>query len=93
MSIETIKMAKLADYWNHVANRKKFNIKICSLSIKNVPLFEDADITINSALTSICGRNGIGKTSLLNLSMVYCRKIYVMLGFLALLILIISPLI
>ncbi|EEZ8157815.1 ATP-binding protein, partial [Escherichia coli] len=67
MSIETIKMAKLADYWNHVANRKKFNIKICSLSIKNVPLFEDADITINSALTSICGRNGIGKTSLLKL--------------------------
>jgi energy-coupling factor transporter ATP-binding protein EcfA2 len=67
MSVETIKMAKLADYWSHVANRKKFNTKICNLSIKNVPLFEDADITVNSALTSICGRNGIGKTSLLKL--------------------------
>ncbi|EGT5672417.1 ATP-binding cassette domain-containing protein, partial [Cronobacter dublinensis subsp. dublinensis] len=67
MSIETVKMAKIADYWNHVANKKNFNIKICSLSIRDVPLFEDADITINSALTSICGRNGIGKTSLLKL--------------------------
>lgn len=67
MSIETIKMAKLSDYWNHVANRKNFNTKICSLSIRGVPLFEDADIVINSALTSICGRNGIGKTSLLKL--------------------------
>lgn len=67
MSIETIKMAKLGDYWHHVANRKGFNIKICGLSIRGVPLFEDADIVINSALTSICGRNGIGKTSLLKL--------------------------
>lgn len=67
MSIETIKMAKLGDYWSHVASRRNFNIKICNLSIKGVPLFEDANIEINSALTSICGRNGIGKTSLLKL--------------------------
>lgn len=67
MSIETIKMDKLSDCWRHVASRKNFNIKICNLSIKGVPLFEDADIMISSALTSICGRNGIGKTSLLKL--------------------------
>lgn len=67
MSVDTIKAAKITDYWNHLSSRRNFSIKISSISLKGVPLFEDSDIEINSALTSICGRNGIGKTSLLKL--------------------------
>ncbi|CNE27415.1 Uncharacterized conserved protein [Yersinia similis] len=67
MSVDTIKAAKIRDHWNHLSTRKNFSIKINNIYIKEVPLFEDVNIEINSALTSICGRNGVGKTSLLKL--------------------------
>lgn len=67
MSVDTVKAAKIIDYWNHLSTRKKFSIKIKNISIKGVLVFDDANIEVNSALTSICGRNGIGKTSLLKL--------------------------
>lgn len=63
----SISMAKIKDCWRHVSMRKGFRNKIKQISMKNVELYEDIDININSALISICGRNGIGKTSLLKL--------------------------
>ena len=67
MPVDTIKAAKIIDCWNHLTVRKNFSVKIHNISIKGIPLFEDVEIEVNSALTSICGRNGIGKTSFLRL--------------------------
>jgi Uncharacterized conserved protein len=67
MSVDTIKAAKIKDHWSHLSARKHFSVKINNIYIKDVPLFEDVNLEINSALTSICGRNGVGKTSLLKL--------------------------
>lgn len=63
----SISAAKIKDCWRHVSTRKGFRNKINKISIKNVELYEDIDVNINSALISICGRNGVGKTSLLKL--------------------------
>lgn len=67
MSVETIKAAKIEDHWNHVNSRKNFNVRICKLHMKGIPLFDASTVEINSALTSVCGRNGVGKSSLLKL--------------------------
>ncbi|WP_233977251.1 ATP-dependent nuclease [Pectobacterium versatile] len=63
----SISAAKIKDCWRHVSTRKGFRNKIKRIVIKNLELYEDTNIDINSALVSICGRNGIGKTSLLKL--------------------------
>jgi len=67
MSVTTVKAAAIKDCWNHLSVSKGFRNKIKKITIKNVNIYDDVAVDISSALVSICGRNGIGKTSLLKM--------------------------
>ncbi|MFA3759458.1 ATP-dependent endonuclease [Yersinia sp. 2466 StPb PI] len=57
--------AKVADVWRHVNDIEKYKTRILDISIENMSGFENIKITPQSAITAICGKNGVGKTTLL----------------------------
>ncbi|MDT0628074.1 AAA family ATPase [Alteromonas sp. W364] len=57
--------ARVSDNWRNVRDRKKYQYLIQSIQIAENDFTEEINIEINSGLTSLCGRNGAGKSSLL----------------------------
>ncbi|EAT5433765.1 AAA family ATPase [Salmonella enterica] len=62
-----LKRTAINDCWRHVDNFKKYNFKIKSLTIKNIDVFQDINIDFSSAINSICGRNGVGKSTIMKI--------------------------
>lgn len=62
-----MKQAALKDCRRHLDQFKKFTLYIKQITICGIDEIEDITLNFTSALTSICGRNGVGKTSLLKL--------------------------
>lgn len=62
-----MRQAAIEDCWRHISRRNKYDIIINSISFSGSSIFHDDEIRINSAITSICGKNGIGKTSFLRI--------------------------
>lgn len=60
--------AKVLDGWRRVSNRSKYTLKLDSVILRNLKGFEDeVSINFNSGLSAICGKNGVGKSTLLRL--------------------------
>ncbi|MER2474999.1 AAA family ATPase [Photorhabdus laumondii] len=60
-----MRSAKVNDIWRHVSEIEKYKTRIVDIAINNLSGFEDVNITLQSAITAICGKNGVGKTTLL----------------------------
>ncbi|MBS9439160.1 ATP-binding cassette domain-containing protein [Photorhabdus noenieputensis] len=60
-----MRSAKVNDIWRHVSEIEKYKTRIVNIAISNLSGFEDINITPQSAITAICGKNGVGKTTLL----------------------------
>jgi ABC-type multidrug transport system ATPase subunit len=58
--------AKISDFWINVKQRKKYQFLLQSIQFPEGDFTEEINIEINSGLTSLCGKNGAGKTSLLH---------------------------
>jgi len=61
------RLAKINDLWRNSSKFHGYRLYIKKLIIENISIFDDFEVSIDSTLTSICGKNGIGKTSLLKL--------------------------
>ena len=59
--------AAIQDSWRRINERKKFRNKVTEVKIPNAGRYSESKIKVNSAITSICGKNGLGKTTLLKL--------------------------
>ena len=57
--------AKVKDYWEIVKTRKRFPQTIKEIYIPESDTTSEIKIEVNSALISLCGKNGAGKTSIL----------------------------
>lgn len=57
----------IKDAWADVESFRKYSVILRQISIIGVSTFNDINVPIASAISSICGRNGIGKTSLLKM--------------------------
>lgn len=62
-----MKQAAINDLWRRVSVRDKFQFKLTNIQLNGFISFKDINIDINSSITAICGKNGIGKSSLLKL--------------------------
>jgi predicted ATPase len=62
-----MKRAQLIDCRKYIDEFKRFSFYMTGATISGVDGIEDSELRFSSALTSICGRNGVGKTSLLKL--------------------------
>lgn len=60
-----LKKKEYEDCWRHVGDFKKYRYKLSSIHIEGISGFIPFDISIKSAINAICGRNGIGKSTLL----------------------------
>lgn len=59
--------AAIADAWRRINNRTKYRNKLTQVRLPNVGRYSESNVIINTAITSICGKNGLGKTTLLKL--------------------------
>ncbi len=59
--------AKISDYWERLKKFKKYRNKIKRIKIPDSERYSRCDVVTGSAITTICGRNGLGKTTLLKL--------------------------
>ncbi|MER0046996.1 AAA family ATPase [Pectobacterium odoriferum] len=59
--------AKVNDTWRHVNEIDKYGTRINSVEITGLSGFENIKIDLRSAITAICGKNGVGKTTILKL--------------------------
>ncbi|OCH48967.1 ATP-dependent nuclease [Aliivibrio fischeri] len=59
--------AKIKDYWSRVGRFQDFNNIISSISLQSAGRYSLSNIKVDSAITAICGRNGLGKTTLLKI--------------------------
>ncbi|ENJ2051066.1 MULTISPECIES: ATP-dependent nuclease [Vibrio] len=58
--------AAIRDGWRRLHQDGNYSLKLTSVGLKNVIGFHDKfSIELNSGLTAICGKNGVGKSSLL----------------------------
>ncbi|OWP72941.1 AAA family ATPase [Pseudomonas sp. K2I15] len=62
-----MKKALLADYRRYIDECKQFSFYMEGITLEGVDGIEDTKLSFSSALISICGRNGVGKTSFLKL--------------------------
>ena len=62
-----MRTAKINDIWRYINDIEQYNTRIKMVEIKNLSGFEDIEIELKSAITAICGKNGVGKTTLLKL--------------------------
>lgn len=56
---------KINDIWRHINNIGDFETRIELISFNNIKGFSEITIEPQGAITSICGKNGVGKTTLL----------------------------
>lgn len=59
--------AKVADSWSRVGRFKGFSNVITNINVNDAGRYSTSIINVGSAITSICGRNGLGKTTLLKI--------------------------
>ncbi len=57
--------AKINDTWRHINSPERFSTKITNIHLENVIGFDKLNVSPRSAITSICGKNGVGKTTLM----------------------------
>lgn len=62
-----MKQAAVKDHRRYLEEFRKFNLYMQEIKISGVDGIENTTLKLTSALTSLCGRNGVGKTSLLKL--------------------------
>ncbi|KZY73694.1 hypothetical protein A3740_18445 [Oleiphilus sp. HI0068] len=61
-----MRQAKVEDAWRHIGDEGKYNSKLLSAEFCSLTGFLDEfKYETTSAITSICGKNGVGKTTLL----------------------------
>lgn len=61
------KIAEYNDCWRHINSFKNYRYIIKSLHLEGISGFQDFEIKFTSAINAICGRNGIGKSTLLKI--------------------------
>ncbi|MGS4881858.1 ATP-dependent nuclease [Photobacterium damselae] len=59
--------ARVSDYWSRVGRFRDFSNVITNITLSTAGRYSESSIDINSAITTICGRNGLGKTTLLKI--------------------------
>jgi predicted ATPase len=59
-----MKRAKVNDYWRHVYSNT-YPKRLASFAFKDVRGFTDGSIDFKGGITAICGKNGVGKSTLL----------------------------
>jgi ABC-type Mn2+/Zn2+ transport system ATPase subunit len=57
--------AEISNFWRHIKDRKGFQQQVTRINIHGNGIMDSISLDINSALTTICGRNGAGKTTVL----------------------------
>tara|TARA_R110001606_G_scaffold348622_1_gene498203 strand:+ start:22845 stop:24392 length:1548 start_codon:yes stop_codon:yes gene_type:complete len=63
-----MRRAKLSDGWRRVLENNRYPLRIDSIILKNILGFENGfSLKFSSGLSAICGKNGVGKSTLLNL--------------------------
>ncbi|EGQ7936428.1 AAA family ATPase [Vibrio vulnificus] len=63
-----MKEATIKDGWRRVNQKETYSLRLNSLSLENVKGFDDAfNLIFSSGLTAICGKNGVGKSTLLKI--------------------------
>jgi len=62
-----VRKAALNDFWRKISNMQAYNQYIEKLSITDNFLFKSFSVDMSAKIISICGKNGIGKTSLLKI--------------------------
>ena len=62
-----MKVASIPDWWKVVNTFNKYNAKLNKISFYNVGQFDDFELNLDSAISFLTGRNGIGKTNFLKL--------------------------
>ncbi|NVH50989.1 AAA family ATPase [Photobacterium damselae subsp. damselae] len=60
-----MKLAKINDGWDNVNKFKSYRAIVNNVTFSSCASFDDFVIPVNSAITAICGRNGVGKSNLL----------------------------
>ena len=61
-----MKEATLKDGWRRVGDINRYPLKLQTVSFKSVCGFDDKfSIDFNEGLTVVCGKNGVGKSTLL----------------------------
>ncbi len=59
--------ARINDIWSRIRSFKKFSNVLSKIEIEDSGRFKQSSVIIESAVTSICGKNGLGKTTLLKI--------------------------
>ncbi|EGB1615940.1 ATP-binding protein, partial [Salmonella enterica subsp. enterica serovar Cannstatt] len=62
-----MRAARINDIWRYVNDVEQYRTRIKKVEIKKLSGFEDITIEPQSAITAICGKNGVGKTTFLKL--------------------------
>lgn len=57
--------AKIDDNWSLVRSRKGFQYHVKSITVAESDLTTPMSIDVGSAMISLCGKNGAGKSSIL----------------------------
>ncbi|RQW62378.1 ATP-dependent nuclease [Vibrio viridaestus] len=60
-----MKLAQINDGWDNVNKFKNYRSVVKNISFRNSRSFDDFCLPVNSAVTAICGRNGVGKSNFL----------------------------
>jgi ABC-type cobalamin/Fe3+-siderophores transport system ATPase subunit len=63
----SLKIASIPDWWKIINNFKQYQAKLNRVTFQGVGQFDDFDLVLNSGVSFLTGRNGIGKTSFLKL--------------------------
>lgn len=61
----TERNAKIKDNWSAINSRKNYKRKITKIHINQNKILSEIDMDIESAIHTFCGRNGVGKSSIL----------------------------
>lgn len=67
MGEDVVREAKIRDFWSRINRFKKYSNIPVNLSLSSAGRYHDSNVEIKSAITAICGRNGLGKTTLLKM--------------------------
>ena len=61
-----MRYASIRDGWRRASNLERYPIKLEKIKLKNVVGFDDSfSLDFESGMTAICGKNGVGKSTLL----------------------------
>lgn len=65
-----MRAAEAAKSWRRVADVSRFNDRITLVELEGIEGISDIRLEFNSAITALCGMNGVGKTTILKA--IYC---------------------